>query len=340
MKILADRYIPFLKGRLEAYSDIRYIDPSDFTAQTVRDADALLIRTRTRCDRSLLEGSRVGLIATATIGMDQFDRDWCSSAGIATVNSPGCNAPAVAQYVWSSLLHMGISESRHFTIGVAGHGHVGSIVADWGEKMGFNVLLCDPYKHGPEYMPLHEMLPLCDAVTLHTPLTRTGEYPTYHMIGEREVSLMRPGAWLVNAARGPVVDSAAVGRGAESGKIRLITDCWEGEPDNLDPRILRCSAIATPHIAGYSLQGKARATRMVLEAVARHFSLPTTYRRGEEGIPLWDLPTDYTPWPSVIPSDVTASYDPLAETARLKADPTDFENWRDHYRYRSELYLD
>lgn len=342
MKIVADRFIPFLQGRLEPFAEIQYIHPDSFSPQAIKGADALLIRTRTRCGAPLLEGSSVQMIATATIGMDQFDLPWCAAHGIATFNSPGCNAPAVAQYVWSSLLHIGI-DPKGLKIGVVGHGNVGTIVADWGRKLGARVLVCDPPKaeagQGRGYISLRDLVSQADVVTLHTPLTRSGEHPTFHLIDREILSRMRSGAVLVNAARGPVVDSAAVAEKALSGSLRLVTDVWEGEPDRLNPVILEKSEVATPHIAGYSLQGKQRATRMIIESVGRTFGIPVARREGEPGVKVWDLPAPYTPWPQVTAVDIKASYDPLAETARLKADPACFETWRDSYDYRPELYL-
>lgn len=340
MKIVADSFIPFLRGRLEPYADIVYIHPDTFTPQSIKGADALLIRTRTRCGAPLLEGSQVRMVATGTIGMDQFDLPWCAAHGIAAFNSPGCNAPGVAQYVWSSLLHAGL-EPRGLKVGVIGHGHVGSIVAEWGRHLGAEILLCDPPKaeagatDGP-YLPMEEVLKRADVVTLHTPLTRTGRHATYHLIGERQTALMRPGAVLVNAARGPVIDSHAVARSAAEGKIRLITDTWEGEPHTLNPVILEKSLIATPHIAGYSLQGKQRATRMVTEAVCRFFGLPMAAHVGEEGVKVWDLPEPYRPVATITAEQIGESYDPLADTAALRADPAAFEHMRDHYRFRPE----
>lgn len=343
MKVVADRFIPFLKGRLEPFADITYIHPDDFSPQTIKGADALLIRTRTKCGAPLLSDSSVQMIATATIGMDQFDIPWCEANGIATFNSPGCNAPAVAQYVWSSLLHIGIVPQKTI-IGVVGHGNVGTIVADWGRLLGATVLLCDPLKADTDtdkYITLDDLVSQADVVTLHTPLTHNGEYPTFHMIDAAVLSKMKKGAILVNAARGPVVDSTAVAKAAQEGAIRLITDTWEGEPDNLNPIILEKSEIATPHIAGYSLQGKQRATRMILQALASHFGIPVNtdpdkkINRGE-AIQVADLPAPYTPWEHITEQDILNSYDPLAETARLKSDPDCFETWRDSYDYRPE----
>ncbi len=338
IKVIADKYIPFLRGRLEPYADISYIHPDDFTPESVKDAGALLIRTRTRCGAQLLQDSSVSFIASGTIGMDQFDLPWCASRGIETRNSPGCNAPGVAQYVWSCLLHLGLDPHR-ITIGVVGHGNVGSIVAEWGRHLGARVLLCDPPKArrgGEGYMTLAEMLPECDVVTLHTPLTRSGEDATFHLIGERELALMRPGAILINAARGGVVHTEALVESASRGHVRLITDCWEGEPDKIDRRLLDLSLIATPHIAGYSRQGKQRATRMIIESLAARFGLPAATRKGERGIKVWDLPEPYRPVDTITPYDIVSSYDPMADDALLRRDPARFEWERDNYDYRDE----
>ena len=211
--ILVDNDIPYIKGRLEPVSNVEYLDQFGFKPENVKNADALIIRTRTKCDSHLLSGSSVGLIATATIGTDQIDIPWCRNAGIDVTNSPGCNAPAVAQYVWSSLLRLGFNPSSQ-TLGVVGCGNVGSIVADWGRAMGANLLISDPprQKRGiaDNYVPLDQLMAESDAVTLHTPLTLDGENPTRHLIGSHELSLMKKNAILVNAARGPVVDSNAL----------------------------------------------------------------------------------------------------------------------------------
>ncbi len=329
-RIIVDDNIPFIKGRLEPFADTVYADQFGFTPELVRDADAMVIRTRTRCDENLLKGSKVKIIATATIGMDQFDLGWCRDNGITCRNSPGCNAPGVAQYVWSALLRSGFDPERH-TLGVVGCGNVGSIVADWGRRLGADVLVNDPPKAAagaslPGLVELPELLREADAVTLHTPLTRDGEWPSFHLIGEAALALMKPGALLVNAARGPVADNAALRRAVASGHIRAVIDTWEGEP-KLDKELLSLLKYGTFHIAGYSLEGKQRATRMVLEAIGEHFGFAPDLS-GLEG-------------PYKAPARISAkaildSYNPISDTLQLKADPDAFDTLRANYSFRRE----
>lgn len=329
-RIIVDDNIPFIKGRLEPFADTVYADQFGFTPELVRDADAMVIRTRTRCDENLLKGSKVKIIATATIGMDQFDLGWCRDNGITCRNSPGCNAPGVAQYVWSALLRSGFDPERH-TLGVVGCGNVGSIVADWGRRLGADVLVNDPPKAAagaslPGLVELPELLREADAVTLHTPLTRDGEWPSFHLIGEAALALMKPGALLVNAARGPVADNAALRRAVASGHIRAVIDTWEGEP-KLDKELLSLLKYGTFHIAGYSLEGKQRATRMALEAIGEHFGLAPDLS-GLEG-------------PYKAPARISAkaildSYNPISDTLQLKADPDAFDTLRANYSFRRE----
>lgn len=329
-RIIVDDNIPFIKGRLEPFADTVYADQFGFTPELVRDADAMVIRTRTRCDENLLKGSKVKIIATATIGMDQLDLGWCRDNGITCRNSPGCNAPGVAQYVWSALLRSGFDPERH-TLGVVGCGNVGSIVADWGRRLGADVLVNDPPKAAagaslPGLVELPELLREADAVTLHTPLTRDGEWPSFHLIGEAALALMKPGALLVNAARGPVADNAALRRAVASGHIRAVIDTWEGEP-KLDKELLSLLKYGTFHIAGYSLEGKQRATRMVLEAIGEHFGFAPDLS-GLEG-------------PYKAPARISAkaildSYNPISDTLQLKADPDAFDTLRANYSFRRE----
>ena len=331
MKIIADKNIPFLRGRLEAAGvEVIYVDQFGFTPELVRDADALMIRTRTPVNAALLEGSSVKLVATATIGTDQIDFGYTDKAGITVCNAPGCNAPAVAQYVWSVLLRMGFQPGHH-KLGVVGKGNVGRIVVEWGRLLGAEVLVCDPPRQragntDENYLALDELLTRVDAVTFHTPLTRRGRDATYHLAGADELALLHYEALVVNAARGPVVDNKALLKEVAKGRLRAVVDTWENEPD-LDIDLLKKVDYGTFHIAGYSRQGKERATRMVLEAVERFFGL-TIDKSGLEG-------------PYVRPELLTAekivgSYDPEADTLALRANPGSFDTLRNNYNLREE----
>ena len=353
-KIIIDDNIPYIQGRLEPVANVEYVDQFGFTPANVRNADAMVIRTRTRCDSSLLSESGVKIIATATIGVDQIDIPWCKNAGIKVVNSPGCNAPAVAQYVWSALLRKGFNPKKQ-TLGIVGCGNVGSIVAQWGRLLGARILVSDPPKQeagipvinptnidsnpqtgntivqeentGISYVSLETLMKESDAVTLHTPLTRSGNHPTYHLISDREISAMKPGAILINAARGPVLDTRAILQPLRDGKISAVIDTWEGEPD-INRELLDLADIATFHIAGYSRQGKERATRMVLEELEKFFG----FEVDKSGLaPAYISPKDLTA------ESIISSYDPAIDTDALRSDPAAFDTLRRNYNYREEV---
>lgn len=342
MRIIADDNIPFLRGRLEAAGiDVEYVDQFGFTKEKVKDSAAIIIRTRTRCDSELLEDSGVKLIATATIGTDQIDTEWCNQAGIEVRNAPGCNAPGVAQYVWSCLLRMGF-KPKEDTLGIVGCGNVGGIVKKWGEELGAKLLVCDPPKadismgnksQGQdledfiEYVSLEELLEKSDAITLHTPLTRKGDYPTYHLIGERELSMIEDGKILINAARGGVIDFEALKPVALSKRLKIAIDTWEGEPE-IDSEILDSVDYGTFHIAGYSRQGKERATRMALEAVEDKFGV-TIDKTG--------LAPIYTETRGLNEQRIVESYDPGVDTRALREAPEQFDILRRDYYYRNEV---
>ncbi|MDE6511446.1 MAG: 4-phosphoerythronate dehydrogenase [Muribaculaceae bacterium] len=331
LKIVADRNIPFLEGRLPEAELIR-LPATEIDSDSVRDADALIIRTRTRCDSLLLKGSKVKLIATATIGTDHIDLSWCEANGITVRNAPGSNAPGVALYVWSNMLRYGFDPSTD-TLGVIGCGNVGSIVAQWAERLGARVLASDPPRKDRgesdrEYLPLEEVLAKSDAVTLHTPLTHAGAHPTFHLIDKASIRHLKPGAIFVNAARGEVAETDALLKAIEEGRIsRAIIDTWEGEP-SIDPRLLELAATATTHIAGYSVEGKQRATRMALEAVADTLHIP---------VDLSGLQGAYKD-PAILTQErIIEAYDPAGMTSALKADPAEFETLRNSYSLHREI---
>lgn len=337
MKFIIDNKIPFISGRLEPFGDVFYSSPEDITPELVRDADAIIVRTRTKCDAALLGESSVKLVATATIGTDHIDIPWCESNGISVRNAAGCNAPGVAQYVWSSLLAHGFNPESD-TLGVIGYGHVGSIVAGWGRALGARILVCDPPRKDAgyadcDYIPMERALAESDAVTIHTPLTRDGNHPTFHLIGKNELNMLKDGAVLVNTARGPVVDNDAWLRHLEAKRTEAIIDVWEGEPKISIP-LLEKAYVATPHIAGYSSEGKQRATRMALTAVGEFFNLP---------IDTSGLCGEYVSPGNVFPTGaaqiIMDSYNPFADTDALRADPSAFEKLRSEYDYRHEPLL-
>lgn len=331
LRIVVERNVPFLEV-LDSVADVVRLPYGEITADTVRDADALVVRTRNRCDASLLADSRVKFIATATIGTDHIDLPWCAAHGIEAVNAPGCNAPAVAQYVFSSLMRVINRPISSYTIGIVGVGHVGSIVERWARGLGMRVMLCDPPRQraegGDGWSSLDEIAAGADIITFHTPLTRSGDDDTYHIADESFFNSLRRAPIIINSARGPIVDNSVWVEALEAGQCgAAIVDCWENEPQ-IDRRLLSLATIATPHIAGYSLEGKQRASQMALDALCRHFGLPALHIAGA-------VPP--SPARSITAATALKGYNPLDDTAALKADPAAFESLRNNYRLRPEL---
>lgn len=332
LNIIIERNIPFIAGLLEPYAKVSYLAANEFTPETVAEADGIVVRTRTRCDAALLEGSKVKFIATATIGTDHIDLDWCREHGIAVVNAPGCNAPAVAQYVFASIMQVINRPVSQYKIGIVGVGHVGSIVERWARSLDMKVMVCDPPRQraegGDGWSTLDEIAAECDIITFHTPLTREGDDATYHIADADFFAKLRRQPVIINTARGPIIDTPALIAAIDSGLVgHAVIDCWEGEPD-ISRELLSRAVIATPHIAGYSHEGKVRATQMTLDALTAFFYLPriNTLVQAPHGIPK-----------GVTARAVLASYNPLTDTRALKSDPTTFEQLRNNYRYRSEV---
>ena len=275
MQVVIDKGIPFLEGVIEPYAQVLYLSPEEITPDTVRDADALIVRTRTRIDKELIEGSKVRFVATATIGYDHINQDYCNQAGVRWVSCPGCNAQAVCDYVEEAISTMK-SGKKALTVGIVGYGHVGKLVAQMANKKGYRLLLSDPpLGIGAS---LQEIAPLCDVLTFHTPLTHDGAYPTYHLGNADVLRLCKPDALIINAARGGIIDEQALlahistfPSKEEKGGIAI--DCWEGEP-TINRALLQKVDLASFHIAGYSIEGKMRASEMCLEAFCKFFSLP------------------------------------------------------------------
>lgn len=270
-KIIIDKGIPFLEGVFPSEIEVLHLSPEEITPLAVRNADALIIRTRTYINEGLLYGSKVRFIATATIGFDHIDQDYCRKAGIYWTSCPGCNAQAVCDYVEEAISSIDFG-SRNLTIGIIGYGQVGKLVAQMASSKGYHVLLSDP-PLGIGHT-LKEIAPQCDVLTFHTPLTYEGEHPTFHFCNAEILRLCKHNVLIINAARGGILDEKAlVEHLYKHQKTKTVIDCWEGEPQ-VNQQLLQLSDLASFHIAGYSIEGKMRASEMCLQAFCEFFSLP------------------------------------------------------------------
>lgn len=344
LKIVADKAIPFLEGVFDPYADMTYLPGDKIGPEDVRDADVLMIRTRTKCNAALLEGSKVKFIATATIGTDHIDFPYCDSKGIVVRNAPGCNAGGVMEYVFSALYGLASRKSISLqgdTIGIIGVGHVGSLIERMGRALGFKILKCDPPRAEAEgsfgFCDLEYLLQNSQIVTLHVPLDET----TRGMANSEFFSLMQPGAFFINAARGEVVcDDALKAAIPKLGPV--IIDTWNHEPD-IDLDLMDKVAIATPHIAGYSYQGKQNGTAAAVRAVAHYFGITELY----EFFPKTDLPENEAVKLDLkdlnqgeIASVLQYNYPIFTDDFMLRLNPENFDKLRSEYNYRREVYID
>lgn len=348
MKIVIDKDIPFIKGVLENHAKVVYLPGRDISRTDVMDADALIIRTRTRCNEALLKGTSVKFIASATIGFDHIDTEFCEREHIVWTNAKGCNSSSVQQYVAAVLFHL--SDKLEFelagkTIGIVGVGNVGSKVAALCLTLGMRVLLNDPPRERLEgskgFASLDQISEESDIVTFHIPLEFEGHDRTYHLVDEKFLLTMKSTQILVNTSRGEVVDTKALIATLKAhGLAACVLDVWENEPE-IDLELMNLVEIATPHIAGYSADGKANGTSMSVQALSSFFSL------GLEG---WYPPDVPLPEASEIELDcrslkqqkvacklVSRTYDLLADDQRLRNSPRTFEHQRAAYPLRREF---
>ena len=313
MRIVCDAHIPFLLEAVQkAWPQVEIIPlkPEEIDASAVKDADVLVVRTRTKVNETLLADSNVQLVCTATIGYDHIDTAYCESQGIRWMSCPGCNAQAVCDYIEEALQET----QAQGTIGIVGVGHVGSLVAKMAERRGMKVLLNDPPKGIG--VSLDFIAQNSDIITFHVPLDKT----TYHLCDDTFLNKCKPDAFIINAARGGVVDEQALLRSGHP----FILDTWENEP-NIHPEILAKAKLASMHIAGYSVAGKRNASQMCLNAIAELFNLQKIDISKSRGLDISKQKGDTAPgWISRI-SD------------QLKADPTAFEALRKAYPLRGEL---
>lgn len=344
MKIVADKHIPFLEGVFEPYAEVVYIDGRQINHDDVVDADALIIRTRTKCNADLLDGTKVKLISTATIGTDHIDLDYCARHGIEVHNAEGCNAGGVMQYVFSALY--GVAARKNIKLdganfGIIGVGHVGSKVEYMARYLGFNVLRCDPPRAAAEgeegFCSLEYLLANSQIVTMHTPLDDT----TRGMADEEFFMLMQPGAIFINASRGEVMNEDAL-KAAYPKLGAAIIDTWNNEPD-VDEDLIELVDVATPHIAGYSFQGKQNGTASAVQSVAHHFGIEELYDYYPEN----DIP-DHEPKlldlkdkkQGEIAAVFQYNYPIFTDDFRFRMEPGNFEKMRSNYQYRREFYVE
>lgn len=349
MKILADAHIPYLKGVAEQFGDVEYLPGNLFSKDTIKDKDALIVRTVTHFGEEILSGSKVKLICSATIGYDHIDTAYCESHNIAWRTAPGCNAASVEQYVTASLLFMAQKQGFKLsdkTIGIVGVGNVGSKVEAACRKLGMRVLLNDPLfleamhasSRRMNFVDLKTIKNEADIITFHTPLTKNGRHKTYHLADDIFFADLARKPIIINAARGGVTDNQALKRAIKNGNISgTIIDCWENEP-HIDAELLELADIATPHIAGYSADGKWMATKISLENINSFFNCDIN--------PIRLLSIPEAPHPIIRLSDILQqnqlahavwhTYNPTAETKELKANPEKFYAFRSNYPLRRE----
>ncbi len=350
MKIVADNKIPFLKGVLEPFAEVVYLPGAKIAKADVADADALIVRTRTKCIKELLEGSKIKFVATATIGFDHIDSEYCESNNIFWTNAAGCNSASVAQYIASAILNLAVENKFSLaekTLGVVGVGNVGSKVAKFAKTIGMKVLLNDPPRSRNEcdetsFVSLKQIIENSDIITFHVPLTDEGQDKTFHIANNDFFSSLKKKPWFFNSSRGEVMETSAVINALKLGKIAgAVIDVWENEPD-IDKELLKLAKFATPHIAGYSTDGKSNGTSMSVQALAKFFKI--------KELESW-YPTQ-VPEPEateikingkgkskeqLLLEAVNFTYNISNDDRKLRSSPATFEKQREEYPLRREF---
>jgi erythronate-4-phosphate dehydrogenase len=348
MKIIIDDKIPYIRGAFENVADVVYLPGSKTTAEIAKDADAIVTRTRTICNEKLLAGSTVKFIATATIGYDHIDTEYCDNAGIQWTNAPGCNSKSVEQYIASVIMVMAEKNNWNLsekTIGVVGVGNVGSKVARICEIFGMKVLRNDPPRERAEgsgqFVSIQQIMDEADIITLHVPLNMKGEDATFHLGNDLFFNALKKKPLLINSCRGEVTETNAVKTAIKSGQISaFVCDCWENEPD-LDLELLLLTEIATPHIAGYSKDGKAIGTLMSVQAINNYFGLGLeNWKPSGVELPLnSEIIIDGTGFTEqqIIAKAILHTYDIRNDDRDFRNSVTDFEQLRGDYPTRREF---
>ncbi|MBU2863085.1 4-phosphoerythronate dehydrogenase [Reinekea forsetii] len=350
--IVADENMPNVEPWFAPFAkSIRRVAGRTLTASALKDADVLLVRSITQVNKHLLSGTPVKFVGSATIGTDHIDQSFLKQQSIPLYHAPGCNAQSVVDWLLSVLCRLHIEHELNWSkkvVGVIGVGHVGSKVANRLKQFGTKVLVCDPVKNAngelPEHIDIESLLSQSDIVCVHAPHTRSGDYPTHQMLNADRLSLMPKNSWLINAGRGPVTEESALLEARVKNALNVVLDVWPNEP-NVNVSLLEAVHLASPHVAGYSLEGKFKGTEMLARAFAKEFGLTSI-----KSVP---LPTgvtvdarlfeksDVEQWASEI---VLALYDPARDTAVMRfsagknqLDVSTFDALRKEYPTRREI---
>ncbi|WP_313508609.1 4-phosphoerythronate dehydrogenase PdxB [Kosakonia sacchari] len=348
MKILVDENMPYARDLFSRLGEVKAVPGRPIPVAELADADALMVRSVTKVNGGLLQGTGIKFVGTATAGTDHVDEAFLQQAGIAFSAAPGCNAIAVVEYVFSSLLMLAERDGfalQDRTVGIVGVGNVGGRLQARLEAFGVRTLLCDPPRadRGDDgvFRSLDELVREADVLTFHTPLFKDGPYKTLHLADDALLSRLKPGTILINACRGPVVDNAALLQHLQAGQaLSVVLDVWEPEPD-LNVDLLNLVDIGTAHIAGYTLEGKARGTTQVFEAFSdflgkrQQVALDTLLPAPEFGRITLHGPLDQ----STLKRLVHLVYDVRRDDALLRkvaGTPGEFDKLRKNYLERRE----
>lgn len=346
MKIIADENLAYTDYFFSDLAEIELKAGRCLTHQDVQDADALLVRSVTQVNAVLIQNTPLKFIGSATIGTDHLDIPAIEQHGIAWSNAAGCNAQAVSEYVITALLHLKpelLHANQNFTLGVIGLGNVGSRLVKMAQLLGWNVIAHDPFVQllQVQQFSLDELLKQADAVSIHVPLTDTGEHPTYHLINAARLACMKPQAILINSARGPVVEEAALIHDIQRTQRLVVLDVFEHEPE-ISAELLALLALATPHIAGYSLEGKARGTQMIYQAFCQTFDLEAN-KTFESQLPACETYFQKQDLKSSLQTHLTQIYNIARDDANLrtclkdgKVEQQAFDHLRKTYPLRRE----
>ena len=350
IKIVADDKIPFLKGVLEPYAIIKYFLGSKISRDNIIDADALIVRTRTKCNKDLLDGTNVKIVTTATIGTDHIDIEYCEQNNIKWLNAPGCNSTSVMQYITSALLTLAENDNFNLnekTIGIVGVGNVGSKIKKTAEILGLKVLLNDPPREKKEgsigFSNLNKIMKESDIITFHVPLNKSGDNKTFHLADEQFFNMLEKKPIIINSSRGEVIKTSALKDAIKCGKVsETVLDVWENEPE-INLELLNLVDFATPHIAGYSADGKANGTAVCVNAVNDLFNFGIETNWYPKEIPISasgnkiEIKCGNKSNQEIIKEAVDNTYKISEDDKILRNSPQTFEKQRGDYQIRREF---